>query len=471
MSLLSALLDRGLQELVQAWPGVRDCTSEKMRTAIREWTALYYDDTIHDQQDPCQRIPATVVSKLHKACFAEYDAEVLIQGAKGDFLTRCQQGLNRRCKQAVQLAMIGGECWLKPVPAADAFRWVVVPRDAVIILGRDSDGGVTDILSAEQTTAAGKWYTLIERRTVESDGRLTIQNRLYRSEVAGAFGARVPLGSLPQYAALPDSYTYPEPVGGIGMAALRIPLVNCVDGSTDAVAVYAPAVGLIRNINHNEWLLNQEFDLGATRVFASDDLLRHDYDTNGRMTGKSLPTGLFTSLDEAPEKVGLTIFSPALREQSFLARKTEYLRNVENVLGIRRGLLSEVEDAQRTATEVNTSAGDYSLTVQDLQQMWADADREAMRLCDVLGRLYGLCDSTAFDPQADISIDWGNGVLYDAAAAWEETRQMVADGLLKPELALAWKYDLPHDTPADLAKIRADYMPELDSLTADAAEV
>ncbi|MGN0984122.1 MAG: hypothetical protein ACI4OI_04690 [Gemmiger sp.] len=464
MSLLSALLDRGLQDMVQAWPGVRDCTSARMRAAIREWSALYYDDTVHDQQDPCQRIPATVVTKLYKACFAEYEAEVLAQGPKGEFLARCQQGLNRRCKQAVQLAMIGGECWLKPVPAADVFGWVVVPRDAVIILGRDADGAVDDMLTAEQTAAGGRWDTLIERRTVEEAGRLTLQNRLYSSPTEGSIGMRVPLGSLPRYAALQDAYTYPHPVGGIGMASLRIPTTNCVDGSADAVAVFAPAMGLIRNINHNEWLMNQEFDLGATRVFASDDLLRHERDNAGRLTGKSLPTGLFTALDEDPGRVGITIFSPTLREQSFLARKTEYLRNVENVLGIKRGLLSEVEAAQRTATEVSSSAGDYSLTIQDLQQMWADADREALRLCDLFGQMYGLCGGETFDPAADVSIDWGNGVLYDAEKTWAEILQMVESGMLKPELALAWKYDLPHDTPADLAKIRADYMPELTGL-------
>lgn len=466
MSLLGALLDRSLQDMAQAWPGVRDCTSAKMRAAIREWSALYYADAVTDQQDPCQRIPATVVNKLYKACFAEYEAEVLVKGGKGDYLARCQKGLDRQSKQAVQHAMIGGECWLKPVPAAGAMRWVVVPRDAVIVLGRDANGAVTDLLTAEQTAEVGRWYTLIERRTADEEGRLTLQNRLYRSEAAGSIGVQVPLGSLPRYACLQPAYTFPEAVGGIGMASLRIPTVNCVDGSADAVSVYAPAVGLIRNINHNEWLLNQEFDLGATRVFASDDLLRHEYDAAGTLTGRQLPAGLFTALDEDPDRVGITIFSPALREQSFLARKTEYLRNVENVLGIKRGLLSEVEAAQRTATEVSSSAGDYSLTVQDLQQMWADADREALRLCDVLGRMYGLCGAEAFDPETGLSIDWGNGVLYDADKTWAEIMQMVSVGMLRPELALAWKYDLPHETPADLAKIRADYMPELDSLTA-----
>ena len=37
-------------------------------------------------------------------------------------------------------------------------------------------------------------------------------------------------------------------------------------------------------------------------------------------------------------------------------------------------------------------------------------------------------------------------------------------GLLKPELALAWKFDLPSETEADLEAIRQKYMPELADL-------
>ena len=44
---------------------------------------------------------------------------------------------------------------------------------------------------------------------------------------------------------------------------------------------------------------------------------------------------------------------------------------------------------------------------------------------------------------------------------------MVARGLLKPEIALGWRFDLPTDTPADLAAIRAKYMPELEQLVGE----
>ena len=464
MALISALLGRGLQHFSEAFPGARDCTSAGMQRAIRDWFRLYYAEEAGPEEDACQRIPCAVVSKLQKACFAEYEAEVGLVGSKGAFLARCQEELDGQRKKAMQLAMIGGEAWLKPVPGKDRFYWSVVRRDAVAVLGRDPSGRVTDLLSSEQTAANGGVYTLLERRRVGEAGFLTLENKLFYSRDGAALGEPAPLGSLPQYARLAEEYTYPEPLGCLGMAEVRMPLENTVDGSADGVSVYAAAAGLIHNINHNEWLLDQEFDHGAIRVIASDDLLKKRRDESGRVVSRELPAGLFTGLDEDPETVGITVFSPALRDASFLARKTEYLRNVESVLGIKRGLLSEVEAAQRTAREITSSEGDYNLTIQDLWEVWERADREALRLCGVLGQAYGLCGGEGFDPEKDLAISWGNGVLYDADKAWAEIMQMVGAGLLKPEIALAWKYGLPWKTPGDLEEVRKLYMPELEHL-------
>lgn len=158
--------------------------------------------------------------------------------------------------------------------------------------------------------------------------------------------------------------------------------------------------------------------------------------------------------------VGLTIFSPELREKSFLARKQDYLRSAENIIGLKRGLLSEVEAAERTATEVTSSAGDYNLTIIDFQQMFEAAVREAAGLCGVLGRLYHVPGAHDIAPE-DISIDWGNGVLYNEDKTWADYKDMVARGLLKPEIALGWRFGMPAETEADLAAIRQKYMPQL----------
>ena len=434
--------------------GARDCTSQAMREAVKEWFRLYYQREATEESDPCQQIAYTIVNKLTKTAFGEYRAN-----SEDEYAQAVLDALNARKREAMQLALIGGEAWLKPFPVASGVAFSVISRDNVLVFGRDAEGRPTDIGAAEYTAEGRYWYTLLERRSLDSQGRLTIRNRLYRSSVQGDLGQPVPLATLVRYGALPEEYTFPEPLGGLGLARLKTPLANCVDGSLDGVSVYAPAVGLIHNIDRNEALLNGEFDRGQSRIIASADLLRKGRDGRRRLEDK-----LFVGIDDDPEAVGLTIFSPELREESFLARKQDYLRSAENIIGLKRGLLSEVEAAERTATEVTSSAGDYNLTIIDFQQMWERGVREAAGLCGVLGRLYQVPGAHAVSPE-EISIDWGNGILYDEDKTWADYLDMVARGLLKPEIALGWRFGMPAETEADLAAIRQKYMPQVQQLS------
>ena len=419
--------------------GASDKTTKAMQAAIAQWFSLYYRDVVEDGEDPCQRIAYTVVSKLVRSVFAEYAAV-----GEGAFTQQVLQALDAVREQAVALALVGGECYLKPWLEGDRFAFTLIPRDRVLIFGRDARGEPTDVGTMERSTLGGAYYTLLERRTVDEKGYLTIENRLYRSFTEESLGSPVLLRSHPAYGELADCYTYDKPVGSVGLVRLKTPMLNCVDGSADGVCVYAAAVGLIRAVDRNEHQLSGEFDRGQSRVFVSADLL----------DSGSLKDNVFVGLDEAPERVGITLFSPQLREQSYLARKQEYLRNVESLIGIKRGLLCDANLDQRTATEISASETEQALTVMDFQNMWQRAAVQAVQLCAVLGALYGVSGEAAA-----VQIDWGNGVLYDEEKRWEDYKQMVAAGLLAPEVALGWRFGLPAETDEERAIIRKKYMP------------
>ena len=427
-----------------------DTTSAEMKAAIRKWYDLYFQAVSNEDTDSCQKIPYTIVRKLTKTAFSEYAVS-----SKDEFVSGVLDALNKKKEYAMQMALIGGECGLKPIRTDNGFRFAVVSRPNVLVFARDGDGNITDIGTAEHCVNGRYYYTLLERRTVGPGGYLTIENKLYRSNSENALGQSVALTELPQYADLPDQYTFAKPMDSVGIAWLKTPIANCVDGSQDGVSVYASAIGLIENINRNEAQINGEFERGKSRIIVSGDML--EFDETGKR--KKLSADVFTAVDEAPEDIGITIFSPAFREQSYLALKTEYLRNVENVIGLKRGLLSEVEAAERTATEVTSSEGDYNLTIIEFQKMWEDALREAVRLCGILGQMYRVPGAHEVDDDS-IVVDWGNGVLFDEEKTWADYKDMVASGLLKPEIALGWRFNMPTDTEAQRRKILEKYMPD-----------
>lgn len=425
-----------------------DITTAKMRKAIPEWFDMYYQNEPQNGEDPCQQIPYTIVRKLTKTIFSEYEAT-----SKNEYADNILEALANKSAEAMQLALIGGESKLKPIPTGDGFRFLVVPRYNILVFGRDTEGNMTDIGTVERTAAGNAYYTLLERRTVDENGYLTIRNRLFRSYNQENLGQEVPLNSVHAYEALEPEFTFSKAVGSIGLISLQTPMTNCVDGSPDCVSVYAAASGLIHNINRNEAQMSGEFDRGESRIIVSADMLARKKDGS-----KALEDHVFVGLDEDQETVGITAFSPALREASYLARKQEYLRNVENVIGLKRGLLSEVEAAERTATEITSSAGEYNLTVIDFQRMWEKTVKEALRLCGILGQLYKVPGAHEIPEDAAV-INWGNGVLYDEEKTWEDYKGMVAAGLLKPEIAMGWRFNMPTKTEADLKKIRDQLMP------------
>ena len=355
--------------------GVEDTTSLKMKQAIIRWFEAYYDP------ESCLQLPVTIIRKLTRAVLAEYAPE-----CSKERIDAVLKALPAR--QALQLAMVGGECYLKPVFGGDP-QWRTVARGDILIFARDWMGNPTDVGLTERSREGKQHYTLLERRTLDSRGLLTIRNRLFRSGSPGALGREVSLREHPRYAQLPGRYTYPGRIGSVGLVRVCTPTLNCIDGSREGVSVYAPAMELLDAIEENERQLKGEFLRGQSRLVVSRDLLDRG----------QLKDDLFVALDESPDTVGITVFAPTLREQSFLNRQQAYLRAVENTIGLKRGLLSQVEAVDRTATEITSSEGEYMTTIRELQQMWEIAAREAVRLhCAITG-----------EPEAEIVLNWGDG--------------------------------------------------------------
>ena len=144
---------------VQAAFRAKDITSTAMKKAIGDWYDLYYLKERTEKEDPCQQIPFTIVRKLTKTTFSEYTAS-----AKDDFTKSVLKALGKKKKSAMQKALIGGECLLKPIPTTDGFRFGLVDRRNILVFGRDSDGQMTDIGTAAVTAKGQYYYTLLEQR-------------------------------------------------------------------------------------------------------------------------------------------------------------------------------------------------------------------------------------------------------------------------------------------------------------------
>ena len=347
-----------------------ECGSSAMREAVARWRNIY-EGRVGDGRDGSLALGYTIVRKLSRAIFAEYENRGALKALPH--------------RQAMEKAMICGECYLKPL----AGGWMAVDRQDVKIYGRDLLGEPTDVALTEKTRLGRYWYTLLERRTL-AGSRLTVTNRLFRGASEWELGREVPLTSETRYREVPQKFVL-ENMDSVGLVRVKMPMDNCVDGSREGISVFAPAEGLLDAIAENEWQLRQEFRNGASRLVVSRDLLDRG----------QLKDNLFVALDESPDALGITVFSPELREESYLNRQQAYLRALENVIGLKRGLLSQVEAVDRTATEITSSEGEYMTTILELRRSWEEAAKKALKLESELA-------GTAYE---EPEFSWGDGVV------------------------------------------------------------
>ena len=440
---------KGFEEAFKA----KDITTESMKKAIDGWLKLYFSSLGHeDNEDDCQRLPVLIVKRLEKAMFSEYSAD-----SDNNFEKSILKALNRVKKKSVQRMFIGGECLLKPIITKnkDGFSFLVIRRDCFMPLARDSEDNLTSVGTMEYTEINGMYYTLFEKRTAGE--QLEIEYKLYRSNEKGNYGRQVPLKTLTKYADLPDKMYLN--VKGLGLISMRVPLENTVDDSADAVSIYGPAEKLIHRIYENEHQLSREFELGRFRMVVPDDMLIIGDDKGNK---KRVKDDIFAAVD-GDEEMGISTFNPALRYESYQGREEKYLRNIENAIGLKRGLLSQVEAVERTAKEITSSEGDYSLTITDVQDVWTNAVKESITLCEELGRAYLMPGVENTDVEK-VKIDYGNGILYDRAETLKQMLMQVQAGILTAEVYLGEYYGLPYETEEDKKKIREKYMPKIDSL-------
>ena len=132
--------------------GKSDVTSPRMRAALREWLDLYYG-TPRPGEDPAPRLAALIVGKLCRTVFAEYDAR--LAPTAGPLWQDSLRTLNAVAKTAVQYALIGGECLLKPVPTGRTLDFVPIRRDCYAPLARDAHGNLLAVGTMETHTRNG----------------------------------------------------------------------------------------------------------------------------------------------------------------------------------------------------------------------------------------------------------------------------------------------------------------------------
>lgn len=264
----------------------------------------------------------------------------LFEKATGDLNENLQDGL-----------ALGSFC-LKPLGSGQS-EFVAADKFVPISFGNDkkpNDIVFFDFRRIDQ----GKWYVRMERHSTVN-GYLEIKNTAYAASDKYGFDRIVPLDTMAEWAGLPESVAYPG-MKQMDFGYYRNPIKNKVDDTACGVSIYdGPAIERIKRADIQGSRLDWEYESGERAVHIDPSALRQT--ANGDVRSDKLNRRLYRKLNiERKDGQGLyEVFSPEFRDQNIVNGLEQYYRQIEFIVGLAYGDLSDPQSVDKTATEVKAS--------------------------------------------------------------------------------------------------------------------
>ena len=158
----------------------------------------------------------------------------------------------------------------------------------------------------------------------------------------------------------------------------------------------------------------------------------------------SLPlNGLFKKVD-AGDDTFFEVFDPAFRP--YTERLQELFKRLEHEIGTSAGILSEVNTANATATEIKRSMYDTFTIVDDMRSNIEKGIEDFLYSANVLANAYNLTPQGEYE----VSFDWDYSLLEDSQEAFSQLITAQAKGIVSEVEVRQWLH--PDETLEDSQK-------------------
>jgi A118 family predicted phage portal protein len=275
---------------------------------------------------------------------------------------------------------------------------------------------------------------------------VTIRNMAFRSTTRQGnygedLGQEIPLSSVPEWASL-EPVTVINDVDRLMFAYFKMPEANTIDiYSPLGVSGFDKAINLIKDADMQYSRLLWEYEGGEMAIDIDRDALRDFYttDSQGNRVIKSgmghLQQRLYRPVELTAEGDTYNQFAPTLRDTSYISGLNTILMHIEDVTGLSRGTLSEVDVSEaRTATELRILKQRSYQTNAEIQQ--------AIQICleDLIYVMNCFCDLYEITPDGEYetSFEWDDSILVDVEAELGKRMTLMQNGLMSKKEVRMW---------------------------------
>lgn len=457
---------------IEAALGVRTLVSDAMQQALQYWYDIAVVGVAPNRDDDTKTLgwPAMISAEL--ARLTTLEMQVRIEGSpRADWISqRFQRAMTPRQRRKFSLALALGSGIWKPCQSGDDVSVEYIPAIGYYPIAMNADDRLTEAVFIDQFTDSDNVYTRLEwmhvlhgpedyhdrERDFLEDHDLEfatvypcvqIINLAFTSSSTDSIGMETKLDARPEWEGI-------EPIAFLpGLATLPVgyfvtPIENRVDITSElGEAIFAPAIPVIIDADEQYTRLDWEYEGGELAIdtdsqylkptqvpeMLDDEFCLRRYGVPRKALVNEAPKhkermfrGLNLNTGIANSTPFYSVFSPALRDSSYLQGFNHYIRQIESHAGLSFGTFSQVATVERTATEIINSKQKSHALVRDLQASLESALRE---LIDALNAWGDMLPNAPRAGTVNVSFDWDDSILLDKATERAQWQAEVTMGL------------------------------------------
>ena len=352
---------------------------------------------------------AIFANKLANYTVSDSNIDVVGDGPRAILLNDVLKRLKKQLKKAVSRDLGTGGVLVIPYVARNKIYFNILSQNRFIINKRIGGDIIDCTVMAEHIVKDDEHYYRWADYTLQ-DGNLYIRYHATNEDT------KIDMKSIVEWANIEDMAI--SNVDKMPFMYIKSPADNRHENSDYGVPITFGCKKQINKIMHTLEQIEREFDL--KEVFVGADVTMFNGDN-------ALPVnGLYKKVNAGDDEFW-EVFDPAFRDEPLFNKLMNQCAMLEKQVGTSKGILTDVETSNATATEIKKMLKDTFDLVDDIRASLEDGINDFISACDVLANYYNLT------PQGDyeVTYDWSYDLLEDTASTFSQLIQGVNQGVIK----------------------------------------
>ena len=363
-------------------------------------------------------------NKLANYTIGDSELDIIGENERAKILSKVSKSMWKKMSKIVSMAFGYGGVLLIPYVQGAKLHYNIVSQNRLTIDMMDGEDITGATILAEKKTIQGTIKSTIYYRWTNyqvKNGNIEITQEFSNEE-----GKKIPAPDF--WKNIPTKME----ITGVDRCLfgyIKSPINNRRGNDKYGVPITYGCDATILEIKNTLKQLAREYELKQAFVGIDDTLF------NGN--NKASDSGLFKKFSTDSEDF-FQVFDPEFR--NYMDRLEELYRRLEHEVGTSGGILSQVQTANATATEIKRAMYDTFVLISQMRANIEKALEDFFYSCDVLSNAYNVTPQGEYD----INYDWEDGLVEDSNETFSRMITAESKGIISKAEIREWLH--PEET-------------------------